>query len=291
LKTGKSLEKLIFELEKALSANENVQIESPKKYRDKVTGKLREYDVVLTIKEKHHEVTVAIECRDRSRPITVGQVEGFYTKLQHTGIDKGVIVSPKGFYNTARKKAEHLGIRCLDIEQVDTLPWVLTSGVQSFSRSIKHTDWTLIPQQDFKNGPTDFSLVDSAGNEVKAETLNRNLADALDELLPIPDKLGSDHAVFSFDGNDLFVRDKISGEDFPLKQLIANVEYVVTNEVRPFEFHKYSDKDSGVNITDVAVAKLDFGALSGKLMIVYKQDEGGKVLFVRDDKSKDNNAS
>ena len=63
MKTGKSLEKLVFVLEKALSANDNVRIESPKKFRDKVTGQLREYDVVLTIKEKHHEVTVAIELR------------------------------------------------------------------------------------------------------------------------------------------------------------------------------------------------------------------------------------
>ena len=291
MKTGRSLEKLIFQLEKALSNNNNVLIESPKRLRDKVTGQLREHDVVLTIKNKHHEVTIAIECRDRSRRITVNQVEGFYTKLQHTGIDQGVIVSPKGFYNTARKKAEHLGIRCLDIEQANTLPWILTSGIQSFRRSIKHTDWTLIPQQDFENTPTDFDLVDSAGNEVKPETLNKKLAQALDKLLPLPDKLGSNQTVISFNVKDFFVQDKLTGKNFPLKQLIAKVNYIVTSEIRPFEFHKYSDKDAGINIADVAVADLDLGTMSGKLMLVYNQDDGGKVLFVRDDKSKKNDAS
>lgn len=105
MKSGKSLEKLILGLEKTLADSNTVLIESPKKIRDKVTGRLREHDVVLTFKDLHHEVTVAIECRDRPRPITVNQVEGFHTKLQHTGINQGIIVSPKGFYKTARTPA------------------------------------------------------------------------------------------------------------------------------------------------------------------------------------------
>jgi len=66
-KTGKSLEKLVSSLEKVLGNAGNVCVESPKRLRDKITGKLREHDVVLTINEAHHHVIIAIECRDRSR--------------------------------------------------------------------------------------------------------------------------------------------------------------------------------------------------------------------------------
>lgn len=291
MKTGKALETLIFELEKALSANENVKIESPKKFRDKVTGQLREHDVVITIKEKHHEIVVAIECRDRSRPVTVNQVEAFHTKLQHTGINQGILVSPKGFYSTARKKAEHLGIRCLDIEQVDKLPWVLAPGVQTFGIKMEHTEWTLIPQEDFERKPTDFALVDSDGNEVKLEVLNANLANRFSEFVPPPHEPGSKQVAISVDGSGLFVRDNTSMLQYPLKQLIAKISFTVTSTLRPFEFVKYSDKNSGINISDVAIAQLQMGKMSGKLMIVYKEDEGGKVVFVRDDEVKGNEAS
>ena len=44
----------------------------------------------------------------------------------------------------------------------------------------------------------------------------------------------------------------------------------------------YENNPSGDLITDVAVARVDLGALKGKLMIVYKQSEGGQVVFVPD---------
>ncbi|MCA9501247.1 MAG: hypothetical protein KC588_18800 [Nitrospira sp.] len=87
-KKGTSLEQLIRSLERALSPKKDIKIESPKRFPDKTTGKLREHDVVLTVEHGHHPLIIAIECRDRSRPITVDQVEGFWAKCQHTGINQ-----------------------------------------------------------------------------------------------------------------------------------------------------------------------------------------------------------
>jgi predicted helicase len=126
---GKSLEQLVEVIEKAIAANQPLTIESPCRMRDKVTGRLREHDVVLHAKQGHHIIHVAIECRDRSRMVTVGQVEAFHQKCLHTGIDKGVIVSSKGFCATAVKKAEHLGIRCLTLAAAQNLTWLATDYV------------------------------------------------------------------------------------------------------------------------------------------------------------------
>jgi predicted helicase len=105
---GKALERLIASIEKALAGNSDVLVEAPKRLPDRTTGTLREHDVVLTIKQSHHALMVAVECRDLSRPVTVNQVEGFWAKCQDTGIGQGIIVSSTGFYNTARQKADHL---------------------------------------------------------------------------------------------------------------------------------------------------------------------------------------
>ena len=80
MKKGRSLEKLVAYLERHLSANDLVTVESPKRLRDKSTGRLREHDVVLTLESGHHTMLVAIECRDRSRPVGVPQLEGFAKK-------------------------------------------------------------------------------------------------------------------------------------------------------------------------------------------------------------------
>lgn len=42
-KTGKSLEQLVSSLEKALGDSENVVVESPKRLKDKITGRMREH--------------------------------------------------------------------------------------------------------------------------------------------------------------------------------------------------------------------------------------------------------
>ena len=113
MKQGRSLELLVEKLERLLANDARVHVESPKKIRDTQTQKLREHDVVLTYNQSHHELIVAIECKDRSRPVGVPDIEGFYTKCCHTNINQSVIVSSNGFTKTALQKASIMGIKCL----------------------------------------------------------------------------------------------------------------------------------------------------------------------------------
>ena len=109
VKDGKALEQLVGIIEQVVAGNEDVTVETDKKLIDKVTGEERQFDVLLTIKQRHHAVVIAIECRDKSRPVGVGQVEEFHTKSQHTDVHACVIVSTSGFAKSARKKAAFLG--------------------------------------------------------------------------------------------------------------------------------------------------------------------------------------
>ena len=148
MKQGEALERLIASLERTLADKQNVTVESPKRLTDKITGKLREHDVILAVNQGHHVFLIAIECRDLSRPITVNQVEGFWKKCQDTGVGQGVIVSAAGFYNTAKTKADHLGIRCLDLEEVESFDWLLAPGINVVTKRLLRTDWTFVPEQD-----------------------------------------------------------------------------------------------------------------------------------------------
>ena len=67
-----------------------------------------------------------------------------------------------------------------------------------------------------------------------------------------------------------------------LSRALAAVDYEVTEEFVPFDLVTYENNPSGDLIADAAVARVDLGALKGKVMIVYKQSEGGQVVFVPD---------
>ena len=139
-KPGKSLEALISSLERVLARNNNVTVESPKFFPDRITGESREHDVVITLTGSHHKSTIAIECRDRSRKVTVNEIESFWSKCQDTGIDQGIIVSSKGFTKTALTKSLHRGIRCFRLSEASSFNWLLTTGIRIRHRRVVHTN-------------------------------------------------------------------------------------------------------------------------------------------------------
>lgn len=286
LKAGKSLEVLVSSIERALANNDKISVESPKHIPDRITGDSREHDVVITVRGSHHKATIAIECRDRSRKITVNDVESFWSKCQDTGIDQGIIVSPKGFTKTAIQKATHKGIRCLQLSEVSSFNWLLASGITTRTRRILHTAWTFFPDQDLVPPPTAFTILSADGEPVQSESL---VAAAYAEFQKIdedhcPVGRGEKRIVFTFPG--LQLRDNIANKAYPIVKALAVVQYEVIEEFIPFKLVSYSSRQEGELITDAAVADVVLGGIKGKLMIVYKEGEGGHVVLVpeRDDK-------
>jgi hypothetical protein len=58
----------------------------------------------------------------------------------------------------------------------------------------------------------------------------------------------------------------------------------VVEKIVPFQLVSYGNKKTGEDITDAAIADLQWGNTSGKLMIVYNPKKGGTVSFVRNKK-------
>src|SRR5689334_18912714 len=140
---GRSLERLVESLERVLSGKNGVTIESPKFLPDRVTSDSREHDVVITTRTAHHVMTLAIECRDRSRKVNVLDVESFVTKCQDTQVNKGVIVSAKGFTRAAQTKAANSSIACLSLREVSSFDWLVAPGVSVRSAAIRSLRWIL----------------------------------------------------------------------------------------------------------------------------------------------------
>ena len=242
MKKGRSLEKLVAYLEKHLSANELVTVESPKRLRDKSTGRLREHDVVLTINSGHHTVIVAIECRDRSRPVGVPQLEGFAKKCQETGVNQGVIVSPCGFTKTAAIKSQALGIRCLSLNQVEMLPWMLCEHFEIYRTSYGHVDFNLITENAFKTKPKHFKLEIDEGEEITIDILRNNLISVLEkQRVDIPKKpdLGNYIKKINLRPTNLTVIDSATGRREKVLQVNAAVHCTTELTKIPFILQEY----------------------------------------------------
>jgi hypothetical protein len=285
MKTGRALEKLVAYLERHFADSDTVIVESPKRLPDKTTGKLREHDVVLTVTSAHHKILVAVECRDRSRPVGVPQIEAFAKKCSETLIDKGVIVSPCGFTLTAMPKSKALNIRCLSLDHVKSLPWMFQDfKYHQFQTSYKHFNFTIIPEENFLNNPKLFDIKDENGESISIEDLRNVVFNAIKEQEKDPHKIqiGELTEKLRFIVPNLTVIDKDTG----ISKKVKYIDAIAISETRvteaPFVLQEYKDAASSTSIAELAVAKVDFGFMKGKIVINNKLETGGEVVFIPD---------
>jgi hypothetical protein len=278
-KKGKSLEDLVAKLERVL-AGQGVLIEAPKKLRDKVTKKLREHDVVLTFNQGHHRMITALECRDRSRHVGVEQVEAFHTKCQHTGIDKGVIVSPTGFTKTARAKAEHCGIRCLDLKFVERFDWLLGQEMQVATIGLgPNCHFTCIPAEPLDPKPTEFEILNEKGGLVSHSNLLNNVRLNLGRLHHLP--AGNRQQGIRFATPGYRLRDRATGRTCALARIDAVADVIVTTTKAPFQLVSYEDLNNPTKvIAQTAFAPITSGEIQGDFVLSQKPGQGTDVKFV-----------
>jgi len=284
MKPGRAFEKLIAYLERHLAASDNVLVESPKRILDKTTGRLREHDMVLTVTSGHHKIIVAVECRDRSLPVGVLQIEGFAKKCSETLIDKGVIVSSRGFTSTAVLKSKALGISCLSLEEVETLPWMSKDFTfKQYNTSYKHFDFTVIPEEDFPHKPKVFDLFNEHGEVVSIDDLCNIIGNAIKENKEernLPPEIGEKTENVSVIVPKLRIIDRESGIERCVKYVNTVVHKEATAVEVPFVMQEYKDPTLESAIAELIVANVDFGFSKGKLVINHKIETGGEIVFI-----------
>jgi len=280
VKDGKALEQLVGIIEKAIAGNDNVTVEIDRKLADKITGEQRQFDVALTVRHQHHTVVIAIECRDKARPVGVADVEAFHTKCQHTGVNQGVIVSTSGFANTARTKADLLGIRCLDIEEVASFNWMLAEGMHVIEKKLLHHSWKFFPEKAGLVDDSNMELLDDKGNTLNLAVLSANAQRVLNEQLPEqPPPTEQKELVMRVNGRGLTLRNSQTGATTPVRFGVVRLTYSVAHSIAPHRLVQYVEKADDKHITDAAVAEFQFGDRTMRMIIVYKAGEGGQIYL------------
>jgi hypothetical protein len=270
---GKSLERLVALIETALGTD-GVKVETPKHLPDRITGKPREHDVLVTITRAHHVVQIALECKDRSRPITVDMVEAFHQKCLDTGIQQGAIVSASGFAKTAREKAAHYGIRCLEVLEAESFVWMLAPSFTFLTRRIDAQSWRFIPEQEGVVENHNMEVLLEDGGEVPKAALNNTAQAAMNKWVDEhPEVVEKRIITLRIGTPGMILRNKETSATTPTSYADLLLTYSHVQEEVPLRFSQYVDGDN--QITDVAIAD----GPTGRIAIVYKESEGGSVMF------------
>lgn len=267
--TGKKLERLVATLERTL-AGTNAAIESSsRRLLDRDTGKPREHDVLITWDHGHHRIVTAIECRDRSRPVGVPDVEAFADKCAATGVNTGVIVSAAGFRSTARTKAAVRSITCMDLEEIEGFDWLAAEFVMvGYEREFGHMSVQIM----FNDVQPDAVgvIIDALGNELSNQQVMQSIANGVpqsenpEELVGVVKPLSMHvHTV------GWTMRDG-DGKIWPIDHMRADTTVTMRKTVSSAQAHRYA---GGGKDYAIVTAGAQIGELHGTFVMVRNPDD------------------
>lgn len=76
---------------------------------DKITGQLRQIDVLIEINAKGHSIKLIVDAKFHAVPLDVRDVESVLALADAIGANKAIIVAANGWTAPAKKKADHVG--------------------------------------------------------------------------------------------------------------------------------------------------------------------------------------
>ena len=272
MKQGRSLELLVEKLERQLSNDPNIQIETPKRLRDFQTGKLREHDVVITVNYSHHSIMIGIECRDRSRPVGVNHVEAFESKCKNTGINEGIIVSASGFYSTAMQKAKKMGIRCIELKDIEHASFLATDAVVvQHTKIFTHASYTPVLAKNPKNTLERYEIYDPNGELVTDEQIKANLNQFQDSF-PWCESGKELTRKIAFKTRGFTLVNSVDGEVISMDALHVLVTYHCQHEEIEFTSKSYTDSEKEEALAELAVAPLTIDGDKKQLVLIGSED-------------------
>jgi hypothetical protein len=276
MKKGRALEKLVAHLESVLVGQPNVTITSPRRLRDVITGRLREHDVVVEIRNGHHVNLIAFECRDRTRPIGSEAVEAFAKKCEHTNVNKGILVSSTGFRKPATEKAHFLGIDCFGLDQMSSMitpNLIMVCQTMTFrSTHITNIFWHIDEMAGRES--ENYTLIFENGEPLNAMVMTQRANEELGRLTS-EYGVGTYKYNITFPCEGLFLCEKITGLRTAVDHATAMIDFEVRDENVPFQHFKYSNKGTGTELANVSIAK---GTVGDKaLNFVFHAEPDGRV--------------
>lgn len=284
MRPGEELQQLVQTLDRLTAKADNVQIESPKRLPDRDTGRLREHDVVLTFSMQHHELIVALECRDRSRKVGVPEIEAFKKKCERTGVHRGIVVSSLGFRKSALEKARMMDIGCFGLSEIEKFDWCQAPGIVCHTREIiDGPHFKVFPSVPVDTAP---ALYDKEG-PLTPERLRAIAFDCMHKR-PTDMATAQDAAAINSPVGIRFIDPNPSGfyvlnsgqAHIPIDRLEITLRYQVRTSLVPFKFHQYINEETGKAIYTAALAPISAGELNGDIVLHKVEGEHIEVVFV-----------
>lgn len=167
-KDWKEFERVAVEVQKQLAPDAKVC------HSETIVGKSGEHRKVdITVRQKIGAcpVFIGMDCKYRTRPVSVGQVEAFQGQLDDVSADLGVIISNAGFTRTAKAVAARSRIVLQTLRQAEEADWQRLVGGKawlSLTRvdSRKAAAIATSRQGEQFNVPIDTVIHDAAGNRL-----------------------------------------------------------------------------------------------------------------------------
>jgi len=153
-KDSVKLEKLVAKIQTELAPN--AEVLHNQRIDGRKSGRKRQIDVLVKEKIGQYEIMIVIDCKDYKKPADVKSVEEFYGLCDDVGAQKGVLVCPMGFSETAKTRADGLQIELYSPVDTDDHKWKIRaempalcdfrSAAISFGIKISNPyPWTLSP--------------------------------------------------------------------------------------------------------------------------------------------------
>ena len=120
-KSSRDLEILVAKIQQQLAPKAEVLHDV--KLDGRYSRRKRQIDVLVREKIGQYEIKIVIDCKDYKTPVDVKAIEEFYGLLDDVGAQKGVIVCPKGFSQTAKARAECYQIDLYSPVDTDAHKW------------------------------------------------------------------------------------------------------------------------------------------------------------------------
>lgn len=138
--TGEDFEKLTESLFEQLKVLGNKYTIEHNVFLDSPDGK-RQFDVLLKHSVAGFDFTTAIECKDYKSRVSIKEIDNFESKLKDVNVQKGILVSRKGFSSKAISKARRTNISLCTAHQSLSDKWELDLDLQVFFCKIKPTEF------------------------------------------------------------------------------------------------------------------------------------------------------
>jgi len=286
-RAGRQREQLVQHFERLLATCKEAKVQSPGYLPDKVTGKQREFDVLIRVPPS---LVIALEVRERRRKTDVTEIEGFAAKANDVDVSRKVFVSSSGFTPAARTKAAAYDIECRTVQEVKAIDWISKafSGTVAVTHP-KHVCYRLIPFDDLGAMAEAKILGLSQPTLQNTEVLNANSevvtydaigAKALSEAqkgIPLASVVLIDFASCA----PYFMRWKGSHLQFKLRSIEATFKYETTTQTVGHHLLQYTDESKGKVLVE-AIESDPFPTFgkAASIMIAGKPGSGKTVTLV-----------